>query len=112
MTDIPGTSKTSFEIEKEKEKISSQPVSLSLVNVHEIKRIKKEGSQIEDNNWQNQLKYWLMLGSIPSIIFVLLGLFSDWRFYLMIPAGPIVSIFTWYLWKILKKYEEKIDVLK
>ena len=111
MTDIPGTSKTSFEIEKEKEKINSQPVSLSLVNVHEIKRVKKEGPQLTTNDW-SFLKNWLILGSIPSLISIVLAVIFNWEFLLMTPAGPIIALFCWYLWKYLKRYEKEAGVLK
>ncbi len=111
MTDIPGTGKISYEISKEKEKQETPSSPLSIINISEMKKEKLQKSSPENMYWYNSLIFWILLGSIPSILLTVIGLIFDWRFFLLAPSGILVAIISWQVKTFIKRHEKKIDVL-
>jgi|SRR3989344_597413 len=80
---------------------------VSTVNVNELKK-QKSGEKIyeEDSLWYNQLRYWIAFGSILSVFSLVIAIFYR-QFVYLIPLGPILGVISWYVRKIIRKYDEK-----
>jgi hypothetical protein len=102
MTDIPGTGKIPIpEIKKD----SNLHTPMSTVNISELKKGEIEPIKNE-SLWYGKIQFWLIPGVFLSLIFILISLKYK-NFIVFIPVGPIVSIVSWYVKKLLKKYEPK-----
>ena len=102
MTDIPGTGKLTSP-ENVAQEIPTTP--LSLVNIKELKKKKEEPTGITVF-WYDKFYIWLFFGIILSLVFVLLT-FKYKSFVVLIPLGPIASVSSWYVRKLVRKYEPK-----
>ncbi|OGM20868.1 hypothetical protein A2714_00395 [Candidatus Woesebacteria bacterium RIFCSPHIGHO2_01_FULL_38_9] len=103
MTDIPGTGKPSFEVEKKK---MGSITPMAVVNVNEMKKPKAEKPMPNDYLWYNQFKYWLFFGILFGAVFLLLALLNL-RFLILAPLGPLVAVVSWKVSRIVRRYDEK-----
>lgn len=82
--------------------------SLHTLNIAELK--KSDIDKKEENIWYLRLRYWILFGAAGSIIFVLLGL-VNWRFLILIPLGPILGYISWYIRRLLRKFNLNDDLI-
>jgi hypothetical protein len=102
MTDIPGTGK----LKSLTENTQDVPLTpISVVNIKELKRGDSEPIEYSINRY-DKFYFWLIAGSVISLIFLLVSL-KYRAFWIFVPVGPIAAIISWYVRKIVKKYEPK-----
>ena len=111
MTHIPGTgpvpgSRNSV-INNPDSSTGKQDLFTSL-NVKELKHPKEK--DITETLWYLQLKYWILFGSLFSVIFAIFS-FTDIKFLFLTPLGPYVGYLSWHIRKWIKKHSEKFDSL-
>lgn len=102
MTDIPGTGKNDPNEIKTTNNLLVTP--LSVVNVSELNKIKNPD---ETNlNWYDKFHFWVSIGILLSLIFIGISLKYK-RFIIFIPLGPLAAIASWYVKRLVRRYEPK-----
>jgi hypothetical protein len=102
MTDIPGTGKV---LVKEKDPLNFEPTPISVINIKDLKRAKEEPEE-KSLNFYDNFYFWLATGIAISLIFLLIS-FRYKGFIVFVFLGPTASVLSWYVRKLLKKYEAK-----
>ena len=86
---------------------ASQSEVITVVNVTELIK-PKTPEDLDNENGYNQLKYWMVYGSIGSLVFVILAIL-DLKFLFLLPLGPYVAYLSWHVRKWVKKYSKHFD---
>ena len=109
MTYIPGTGSRKISDEaKTHPKSDSQTQTFSVINVHQLKNPVSKDVYPDDQLWYNQLKYWLIFGTLGSAIFAILAIIN-WRFLFLLPLGPYMAYLSWHLKRWVRKHSKNLD---